>query len=568
MSSPPKKSILPPPIAAVVQRITGWFAGLSRSARVLLISTSVLAAVFASYLGYRQTHEPYAVLFGQLEQDDAGAIVAKLKELNAPYRLGVGGSTIEVPESRVGDLRLELASAGMPRGGGVGFESFDKMRLGATEFEQRVLYRRALEGELARTIGTLSAVQSARVHLVLPEKSVFIARAEPASASIVLRLRTGRALGPSEVSGIVHLTAASVAGLAADRVALMTTDGEMLRKPRDAADGTERASGEEQSSRQRTIELELEERARLMLEKVVGPGHVDVRITAELDSARVEHVEDHFDPSKTMLRSEESSVERGGAGGDETVAGVPGAESNLPSGAAPALAAVVSALASKGDAGAPKAGAAAPRAGADQPFRESHTRNYEMDHVSEKRFMEPGALKRVAVAVVLDGISRTTDGKTVVVARDRAELQKLEALVRSAVGVNEARGDVITLDSVPFDDAKEVAEAPASPTTPWGPLKVWRPYLPIGAAAVALAVLLLVVAVVVTRSRRSSALEAIPVLPPAPVAQQLATSKPTLDVRAAAIQLAMNDPATAALVLRAWLGSTAEAESKTAVAKG
>jgi flagellar M-ring protein FliF len=551
-------------VAAVVARAAAWFRALSKSTKILFVSTAVLAAVFASYLGYRQTHEPYAVLFGQLEQDDAGGIVAKLKELNAPYRLGAGGSTIEVPESRVGELRLELASAGMPRGGGVGFESFDKMKLGATEFEQRVLYRRALEGELSRTISTLAAVQSARVHLVLPEKSVFVTRAEPASASIVLRLRPGRALGPSEVSGIVHLTAASVAGLAADRVALLTTDGEMLRKPRDASDGTAQASEEDQGSRQRAIELELEERARLMLEKVVGPGHVDVRVTAELDPSRVERVEEHFDPSKTVLRSEESSVERTGGGLDESVAGVPGAESNLPNGTALAAAMIPPTIAAKGDGGAPKALASAGKSPADQPFRESHTRNYEVDHVSEKRFSEPGTLKRVAVAVVLDGISKTENGKTTMVPRDRADLQKLEALVRSAVGANDARGDVVTLDSVPFDSEKTPDDVP-TPAVLQGPMKAWRAYLPAAGAAV----VLLAIAIVfgVARRRNRSAVEVIPVLPAAVAAQQIGTSKPVIDVRAAAIERAAADPATAALVLRAWLGTSAGTEAKTTVAR-
>jgi len=132
----------------------------------------------------------YAALFSQLDRDDASAIVAKLKELKIPYRVDGDGTTIEVPESRARELRLELAGSGLPRGGGVGFEAFDRMRLGATDFEQRVLYRRALEGELARTIATLDAVESARVHLVLPEKSVFVTRSEPASASIALRLRS------------------------------------------------------------------------------------------------------------------------------------------------------------------------------------------------------------------------------------------------------------------------------------------------------------------------------------------------------------------------------------------
>ncbi len=565
MSNEPKKRIVSGPVGVAIERVTSWFGALSKPARILLFSTSALAAILASYFGYRETHEPYAVLFAQLEQDDAGAIAAKLKELNAPYRVAMGGGAIEVPESRVGDLRLELAGAGLPRGGGVGFESFDKMKLGATEFEQRVLYRRSLEGELSRTIGTLSAVQSSRIHLVMPEKSVFVARAEPASASIVVRLRPGRTLGPSEVSAIVHLTAASVPGLAPDRVALLTTDGQMLRKPHGASDGTASGEDEDQGSRQHAIEAQLEEHARLMLEKVVGAGHVDVRVTAELDSARVERVEDHYDPTKTVLRSEETSLERGGTGLDDGVTGVPGAESNLPNGAAPAAAAVL-ALAAKGDAGAPRPAVAANAKGTgDQPFRESHTRNYEVDHISEKRILERGALKRLAVAVILDGIPRVQDGKTTLVPRDRADLARLEALVRSAVGASEARGDVVTVDSIPFEEDKTLAEAPA-PVVVSGLSKKWRPYLPAAVAATAL--LIAAVGFMAVRARRNRQAEAVAqILPPVALAQQIAGGKPTVDVRAAAIERAAADPATAALVLRAWLGTSADADAHTAVSR-
>src|SRR5262249_8875460 len=182
------------------------------------VATTAVALLITGASTFEKANEPYTSLFSQLDHEDAAAIVAKLKEMKVPYRVEPDGSTVDVPDSRVRELRLELAGAGLPRGAGVGFESFDKMRLGATDFEQRVLYRRALEGELARTIGTIGAVESARVHLVLPEKSVFITRNEPASASIALRLRHGRALGPSEVAGIVHLVASAVPGLEAGRI--------------------------------------------------------------------------------------------------------------------------------------------------------------------------------------------------------------------------------------------------------------------------------------------------------------------------------------------------------------
>ena len=571
MSNPPAKSMFPPQVEAVLARVKGWFGSLSRPARVLLFSTTTLAALFITYLGYKQTHEPYGVLFTQLDQDDTSAMVAKLKELKIAYRLGTDGTTIEVPETRVAETRLELAGAGLPRGGGVGFESFDKMRLGATEFEQHVLYRRALEGELARTIGTLGSVQSVRIHLVMPEKSVFISRAEPASASIVLRLRQGRTLGGSEVAGIVHLTAASVPGLTPDRVAVVTTDGEMLKKPRAAAaaDGSSMEMGEEQGMAQRAVEVQLEDRAKAMLEKVVGVGHVDVRVTADLDPARVERVEDHYDPTKSTLRSEEVSVDRSGGVLDDSVAGVPGAESNLPTGGALGAAAAALAAAAgttKGDAGAPKlAAAVAGKPSGEQAIRESHTRNFEMDHISERRTVGPGALKRITVAVVLDGVSRFENGKPVILPRERAELEKLSLLVRSAVGASDARGDMVTVDSVPFDETKvavDVAPVPAPVL-----IKTWRDYLPVGVGA-AILLVLVIGSTVVGRSRSSKRRQAAAAafLPPVVVPQQLGLPKPNLDVRAAAIERAAADPATAALVLRAWLG-TLDGDNKATATK-
>ncbi len=201
MSEPSKPLSLPRSVTLLLGRVAASLRALSRPARVMLATTTALALLFGGFVVLQTANESYSPLFSQLEREDAATIVAKLKELKVAYRVDADGTTIEVPESKARELRLELAGSGLPRGGGVGFESFDKMRMGATDFEQRVLYRRALEGELTRTIGTLGAVESARVHLVLPEKSVFVSRGEPASGSIILRLRRGRSLGPSEVGG-------------------------------------------------------------------------------------------------------------------------------------------------------------------------------------------------------------------------------------------------------------------------------------------------------------------------------------------------------------------------------
>jgi flagellar M-ring protein FliF len=538
-------------VTAALAKAKGLFAGLSRPARVMIVTTVAVALLFGAFVLYQRANEPYVALFAQLDREDAATIVTKLKELKVPYRVEGDGSTIEVPESKVRELRLELAASGLPRGGGVGFESFDKMRLGATDFEQRVLYRRSLEGELARTITTIGAVESARVHLVMPEKSVFITRNEPASASIVLRLRPGRALGPSEVAGVVHLVASAVPALEADRITVVTTDGTMLHRPRRSGAGgdPDDATGDEDArALARSYESSLEDRVRGMLEKVVGPGHADVRVTADLDPARIEHLEDHYDPSKSSLRSEEQTIERGTGELDDTVAGVPGAESNLPNGAA------------KGSSGQTKAAPAASgsaAAAAPAPvlaggtLRESHTRNFEIDHVSEKRFIASGAVRRLAVAVVLDGAK----GDKGVIPRSKEELVRLTALVRSAAGATDTRGDVVTVESMPFvvqdaDASESVVPARASK------LELAKRWAPIALGGV------LVLSLAIAALRWRPALMAA--LPPEltgalthPVAQSPLT--PLLDsgdLRAKAHARALSDPATAALVLRFWLGTS------------
>jgi flagellar M-ring protein FliF len=549
-------------VNAYLEKAKALFAGLSRPARVLIVSTTTLALLFGAFVLYQRANEPYTALFAQLDREDAATIVAKLKELKVPYRVDGDGSTIEVPESKVRELRLDLASAGLPRGGGVGFESFDKMRLGATDFEQRVLYRRALEGELARTIGTIGAVESARVHLVMPEKSVFITRSEPASASIVLRLRPGRALGPSEVAGVVHLVASAVPALEADGITVVTTEGTMLHRPHkagtpgDVDDGT---GDEDARALSRSYETSIEDRVRGLLEKVVGPGHADVRVTADLDPARIEHMEDHYDPSKTALRSEEQSIERGSGELDDSVAGVPGAESNLPNGSArgssanrpaPGAGPASSASAAASASGAPVA-APAPALAAGA-FRESHTRNFEIDHVSEKRFIASGAVRRLAVAVVLDG-TKTDKG---LVPRPKEELERLTALVRSAAGIADSRGDSVTVESMPFVPAEEASEAVVQPVAP-SKLEIAKRWAPVALGAVLVASF----AIAALRWRPQIAAALPPaiaqVISPAPeLAAPLAPLLDSGDLRAKAHARALSDPATAALVLRFWLGTS------------
>jgi len=530
-------NFLPENVRPHVLRALAWVKALSRPAKVFAVTTMVAAIGLLAYVSARSANPPYAVLYANLEREDGAAVVAKLKEMKVPYRVEGDGSVIEVPEAQARELRLELAGAGLPRGGAVGFESFDKMRLGATEFEQRILYRRALEGELSRTIGSLAAVQSARVHLVLPEKSVFVSRNEPASASVVVKLRAGRTLGGGEIGSIVHLVSSSVAGLTPERVALVSTDGTVLHKPRRPGDDAS-GSDDERSTQTRSIEASLEERARALVEKLVGPGHVDVRVTAELDASRTERVEDRFDPKSSVLRSEERSIERNGEDAAGAT-GVPGAQSNLPGGDGRAGA----------DGGTPMAA---------NTTRESHTRNFEVDHVVEKRFTAAGTLRRITVAVVVDGIPLSA------APRSPEEMAKISALVRSAVGADDKRGDVVTVESVPFLAVAAEAAAPAAaPPFVFQPKK-HGPYAA-GLAVLALAAVIVMTVTLRRRARRNRVAAQAAAAVAAAEKSVLAVSTPTEedtqaleptpeDLRRLVNERASRDPATAALILRQWLG--------------
>lgn len=513
--------------------------GMSKGARMFALVSVIATLAIGGFFAFHKAEPTYAPLFTNLDRDDGASVIAKLKEMKVPYKVEGDGSVIEVPEDKARELRLELAGQGLPRGGNVGFESFDKMRLGATDFEQRILYRRALEGELSRTIGTIGAVENARIHLVLPEKSVFVSKNEPSSASVVLKLRGGRALGPSEVGGIVHLVSTSVSGLSPDRVAVVTTDGTVLHRPRRPGEDT--AGDDDKETKARALEATLEERARAMIEKVTGPGHADVRVTVDIDAARVEHVEEHYDPSKTTLRSEEASLERSGTE-EIPVAGVPGAESNLPSGSK-----------TEADGGASsKTGVAA------LPTRESHTRNYEVDRVSEKRVVAGGVLRRMTVAVVIDG------------SRSKEELEKIGGLVRSAVGFDDRRGDMVTVEAVPFLVAEEPKiAAPPAMKIPFG-LENPRRWAPIAGGVFAL--LVLVTGLGARRARKKRAAQA---------ALALVAEKERMSAQQVAVEIlgakeddedapspdllkqmvrdrAQLDPATAALIVKGWLGSAGE----------
>jgi flagellar M-ring protein FliF len=512
-----------------------FWISLSLGRRISLVVVVLGVGLGVLGVSFLATQVSYAYLFTEMNPEDASAIAAKLKELKVPFRVEAGGTAIGVPEERVHELRLELAGQGLPRGGGVGFEIFDKSHLGATEFEQRINLRRALEGELSRTIGNIAAVQGARVHLVMPEHSVFAMSKQEASASVVLKLRPGRPFGKGEVAGVVHLVASAVPGLAADRVSIVNADGTVLHRPR--AEGAGRAAAGDGEDREREVASSLEEQARALLERVVGPGHADVRIGLALDGASHERTEEHYEPAKTALRSEQKTEERAAQQG-ESVAGVPGAVSNLPDGT-----------------GTPAPGPSAGGSG----FRTSWTRNWEVDRVTERTTTPAGRVNRLTVAVLVDGAYKTTPAGREFVARDKTELDRLAELVKGAVGFNAERGDMLEIACAPFavPDAQDIGPI----TTGLFGLGKKGNYVLAGAAG---AFLLALVALLSRRKKPSrggarllAGVRSDLALPPgqlAPALPAVPRAEPEV-VRSRALEIAAKDPATAAVILRTWLNA-------------
>jgi flagellar M-ring protein FliF len=380
------------------------------------------------------------ILYTQLSIQDAGAITTKLRDMGVAYMVKGDGTTIMVPAPMVYDLRLRLATEGLPQGGGVGFEVFDQRSFGMTEFMQKLNYQRALQGELARSITQLTAVQNARVHIVLPEKSLFVGQQEKTTASVMLQLVPGRRLSQEQIRGIVHLVSSSVEGLAPADVTVVDSSGQILNRPDASADKLSHT--EAQLTHQQTIEQGLERRIQSMLERAVGDGKVTVRVSATLDFQHIERTEERFDGDNPAIRSEQRSKEEG-QGPGYWVAGVPGVRPN------------VETTAPEQDANKAKA-----------ISRQSETVNYEISKTVSKIVVSSGDIKHLSVAVLVDGVYQPGEkkGERKYVPRTPEELAKFREIVKGAMGYNEARGDRVEVANVPFENRETLEEGVAKET--------------------------------------------------------------------------------------------------------
>lgn len=441
------------------------FEALSLRVRIgALAGVGVLVA--AGLLLYANGAEPdHGVLFSNLSQQDAARIVERLRALNTPYELEDGGATITVPEDVVHETRLTLANEGLPSGGGVGFEIFDTTRFGESDFSEQVQFRRALEGELSRTLSHIGGVTNARVHLVLPERSLFADDESAASASVALQLAPGWQLRPEQVVGVTHLVASSVPQLSPSAVTVVDGDGLPLNDP--GAEDEESVSISDAEGLRSQIERSKQRAVQQLLDASLGPGAAVVRVNADVSLSREEHLQETYDPDRVATRSYELTEERDpeAAGGGQ---GVPGAASNLPGG--------------EGAEEQPNNAGVA---------RREERRNYEVTKTVRRSVHPVGRVSRLTVAVVVDGIWSGEGAERTFEPRDDEEMARIRSLVSTAAGISEERGDAITVECVPF-----AAHAEAAPEPFVDPLEPYVPYLPYAAWIAGIVVGLIVLLVI------------------------------------------------------------------------
>jgi flagellar M-ring protein FliF len=467
-------------LQTLIARLSALGSTLSRTQLVTLALSFLAVVGLVGGSAYWINAPTYAVLFADMDSESAGGVVAKLKSDKVPFVLEDGGRTIKVAADRVDELRLTFASAGMPASGRIGFEIFDRTAFGVTDFLEHVNYRRALEGELARTIGTITDVAGARVHIAMPQPSLFAKQDQAAKASVVLKLRHNQPLPPSTISAITGLVAASVEGLRPEGVVLIDSFGRPLTASPDAADGT----GALRIERQQRIEHELSARVLTLLEPIVGTGDVRVNVSAKLNTDTQEETEERWDPTP-VVRSHQSTAAAAAGAGTPGVAGVRGNVPPPPSDAARTPPAPT-------DPNAPKP-AVPTVAAVQQPTNTSETTNYEVSRLTRHRIQPEGEIARLSVAVLVNDshVPADENGHTTKT-RSAEELQKIHDIVAAAVGLDVDRGDRLTVADIPFEEPK-VDDIPA---LPW-----WRREMPaiLGAGRIAaislIAVLVLMVVI-------------------------------------------------------------------------
>ncbi len=397
------------------QQFSRFWSQQSGTQRLILIILVILAVVLIPLFVVWATTPTYEVAFSGLSEADAGQIVEQLNSDNTPYKLR-GSGTIMVPSNQVYEVRLKMARQGLPEGGTVGFEIFNGNTLGMTEFSQRVNYQQAIEGELERTIGSLSAVQAVRVHIVIPEKSILSSEQSPTTASVTIMEKPGMSIDGSQVRAITHLVASSVEGLKPENVVVVDVNGNMLA----SGEGSDQSNLTTQTDSRRTAELsaadQIKKKVQDILDKALGPNKSVVQADVSMDWTQRETSRQSYDPDQSVIRSAQD-VKEVYTTTNGSLEGVPGATTNLP-----------------------PAGTSTESGSNGLSYtRTESTINYEVTEVQTHEVQVPGDIQRISLSVLVDGIT------------DTQQLETLQSVIAAAAGIDTNRGDNLAVQSLAFD---------------------------------------------------------------------------------------------------------------------
>jgi flagellar M-ring protein FliF len=450
------------------------------------LATIVLmaAAVVAAVVGFSRWQRDASMkpLYTGLAPEDASAIVQKLREGGVDYKITDNGGGVLVPEDKVAELRLEMAGQGLPKTGRIGFEIFDKTNFGITDFAEHVNYRRALEGELERSVMAISEVQQARVHVTLPKDSVFTDAREPAKASVLVGLRPGTRLSSANVIAITNLVSSAVEGLSPDSVSVVDMNGNLLSRPRREGLNDDAQMTDEMLEYKQAVEHDLASKISSTLEPLLGADKFRTGVSADIDMTSGEQSEETFDPSKSVMTSSQKMEDSSGT--TRLNAGIPGTASNLPqqqavaSNAVPAQPPATQPAQQAGQNGQAAAKPAADPAPPARPgssttsTRRSENITYQSSRIVKHLKLPQGTIKRLSIAVLVDQGSHM-EGKgaqahRVVTPPDPDKLKAIQTLVGTLVGLDSMRGDQLTVEALPFDTSMEDM-GPLAPVAPKKP---------------------------------------------------------------------------------------------------
>jgi len=426
---------------ALFEQLRNILGAISLSQKIMMgaVLLLVLFGCVGLYLyGQKTAYQP---LYGSLSTDDAASIAEELAAQDVPFQIQGGGTLILVPAERVYDLRLSLASSGLPKGGGVGFEIFDETDFGTTEFVQKLNYQRALQGELARTIKEFNEVSDARVMIVMAEDSVFIEESKPASASVLLKLRSG--LSKTKVSAVVNLVASAVEDLSTENVTVVDTEGNVLSK-KAGEEGQESEVADAKLEYKLTYEANMSRQIQTMLERIVGSGKAIVRVAADMNFDQVDLSEEIYDSEDPVVRSRQQTV--------ESAENSKGSENGISS---------VSPVVAEGGVNSVN------NQQSETSRKQSETVNYEISRTVRRTLNPVAEIERLSVAAVIDGTYETDkDGNHAYVPRSEAEIEQFTRIVQNAMGYSGDREDQVTVESVPFDTMDELS-LEGAPGTDW-----------------------------------------------------------------------------------------------------